>query len=276
MTLGNRQLLSIFFLVIILLAVFFTMGYLMGRGTGTIGPTLAKNSAPDAPSGGRPEGAGSEVAGNPPVTQTGEQHPPELAPGQAVVSTTPAIAPAAPAQEAGAKPAEKKPAEPPAPAPQDTGGSPQPGRTYLQVAATTAPEAELMVDVLKKRGFPALLAPVPNGRPAVAVLEHEGQPVTGLDRAHFRQVGFEGDRVATSDQFLEIVIDDHASDRVGTPLAALEGNRQPSLRIAGSGIGVESRVSNRGQAALLPLRQAAVEIAGVGRSRSDQAARGVG
>jgi cell division septation protein DedD len=166
MTLGNRQLLSIFFLVIILLAVFFTMGYLMGRGTGAIGPTLAKNGAPDVSGAVKPETTGSEVAGNPPAPQTGEQQPPDLAPGQAVsvLSTTPATTPAPPAQETGAKPVETKPAEPPAAtAPQDTTGGPQPGRTYLQVAATTAPEGELEVDVLKKRGFSALLAPVPNG-----------------------------------------------------------------------------------------------------------------
>lgn len=194
MTLGNRQLLSIFFLVIILLAVFFTMGYLMGRGTGTIGPTLAKSAAPDVPSGGKTEAAGSEVAGNPPAAPAGEEHPPDLAPGQAVVSTTPATTPAAPAPEAGAKPAETKPAEPPAPAPQDTGGGPQPGHTYLQVAATTAPEAELEVDVLKKRGFPALMAPVPNGN-AYRVLvgpmkdaAHIAKTKLDLEELGFKQV----------------------------------------------------------------------------------------
>jgi len=193
MTLGNRQLLSIFFLVIILLAVFFTMGYLMGRGSGTIGPTLAKNAATDVPSGGKPD-AGSEVAGNPPAAPASEPHPPDLAPGQAVVSTTPATTPAAPVPEAGAKPVGTKPAEPPAPAPQDTTGGPQPGRTYLQVAATTAPEAELEVDVLKKRGFPALMAPVPNGN-AYRVLvgpmkdaAHIAKTKLDLEELGFKQV----------------------------------------------------------------------------------------
>ena len=34
--LGNRQLLSVFFIVVILLGVFFTMGYIVGRNSGTV------------------------------------------------------------------------------------------------------------------------------------------------------------------------------------------------------------------------------------------------
>jgi cell division protein FtsN len=166
MVLGNRQLLSIFFIVVILLAVFFSMGYLMGRGSGSgSGPTLAKTAPAEPPMAPKPEATppGSEVAADPLGAAQGEQHPPDLAPGQAVVSTTP-VAPsetqpvqAAP-QEAAARPPEAKPAEPVAAA-----SGPLPGQIYLQVAATSRPEAELEVGVLKKRGFPALTAPVPNG-----------------------------------------------------------------------------------------------------------------
>ena len=41
--LGNRQLLSVFFIVVILLAVFFTMGYIVGRRLGP-GPEVATES----------------------------------------------------------------------------------------------------------------------------------------------------------------------------------------------------------------------------------------
>src|SRR5205085_9775332 len=43
--LGNKQLLSVFFIVIILLGVFFTMGYIVGRNSGP--PDTAKRSTPD-------------------------------------------------------------------------------------------------------------------------------------------------------------------------------------------------------------------------------------
>ena len=44
--LGNRQLLSVFFIVVILLAVFFTMGYVLGR---SLAPSVVATRAP-APS----------------------------------------------------------------------------------------------------------------------------------------------------------------------------------------------------------------------------------
>ena len=40
--LGNKQLLSVFFIVIILLGVFFTMGYIVGRNSGP--PDTAKRT----------------------------------------------------------------------------------------------------------------------------------------------------------------------------------------------------------------------------------------
>ncbi|MGB9606069.1 MAG: SPOR domain-containing protein, partial [Bryobacteraceae bacterium] len=39
---------------------------------------------------------------------------------------------------------------------------PTPGQTFLQVAALRRTEAELLVDVLKRKGFPALVAPGPS------------------------------------------------------------------------------------------------------------------
>jgi len=41
---------------------------------------------------------------------------------------------------------------------------PQIGRTYLQVLAVAKPEAEVLVDVLTKKGFRAVVAPGPNDR----------------------------------------------------------------------------------------------------------------
>ena len=46
--LGNRQLLSVFFIVVILLGVFFTMGYIVGRNSGTVTAELTPAPSVDA------------------------------------------------------------------------------------------------------------------------------------------------------------------------------------------------------------------------------------
>src|SRR6266852_5596253 len=82
--LGNRQLLSVFFIVVVLLGVFFTMGYIVGRSSAPVtGPdststrkpetkplvvdSAARDAAPPAPS--------AAVAAQP--VSTAEQKPPE-------------------------------------------------------------------------------------------------------------------------------------------------------------------------------------------------------
>jgi cell division protein FtsN len=126
--LGNRQLLSVFFIVIILLAVFFTMGYVLGRSTGA--GTVATRAPVPSPA---------------PFAQK-----PPSAP---VDAPAPAAAPAAlPAVEQAAPKAEPKPAVP---------SEPASGQVYLQVLATKRPEAELVAGVLKKKGFATLIAPAP-------------------------------------------------------------------------------------------------------------------
>jgi cell division septation protein DedD len=38
------------------------------------------------------------------------------------------------------------------------------GQTYLQVVASTRPDCEIIVDVLKRKGFAALIAPGPSDK----------------------------------------------------------------------------------------------------------------
>ena len=76
----------------------------------------------------------------------------------APVATAPVKPPAAPAAT---KPAPTSSAPPPTPAAPPRVTEPTPGQTFLQVAAVKRSEAELIVDVLKKKGFPAVVAPVP-------------------------------------------------------------------------------------------------------------------
>ena len=142
--LGNRQLLSVFFIVVILLGVFFTMGYIVGRNSGALTADVAATPAPD----GKPQVV------EPPAAKTPEPAPAPTAPTETV--------PQQPAKEAEPEPAperakpEKVKAEP------VRGGSSHPaaGQTYLQLAATSKHEADIMVDVLRKKSFKSMAAEI--------------------------------------------------------------------------------------------------------------------
>jgi cell division septation protein DedD len=163
--LGNKQLLSLFFIVVILLAVFFTMGYVLGRSTGSAGaPAIASQktepeTAARTPSGFPNTYSGTELPASPAPSKPPQSTVPQstapqpAAPQSAPVTTQPARA-APPA--AGTKP----PA--PEPVPSVTPTQPVAGQTYLQVHAGARSETELFVSVLQKQGFPILIAPGPS------------------------------------------------------------------------------------------------------------------
>jgi len=142
--LANRQLLSVFFVIVILLGVFFTMGYIVGRNSGTLTADVAATPAPD----GKPQVV------EPPAAKTPEPAPAPTAPTETV--------PQQPAKEAEPEPAperakpEKVKAEP------VRAGSSHPaaGQTYLQLAATSKHEADIMVDVLRKKSFKSMAAEI--------------------------------------------------------------------------------------------------------------------
>ena len=139
--LGNRQLLSVFFIVVILLGVFFTMGYIVGRNSGTLTADVAATPAPDGkPQVVEPPAKIAEPAPAPPA-------PTETAPQQPAKESEPAPEPPKP---------EKVKAEP-----VRSGSShPTAGQTYLQLAATSKHEADIMVDVLRKKSFKAMAAEI--------------------------------------------------------------------------------------------------------------------
>src|SRR5258708_3921735 len=143
--LGNRQLLSVFFIVVILLGVFFTMGYIVGRNSGTVTAELTPVPGVDA---------------RPPAPEAPARTP-EATPGPA--PTTPTET--APQQPATPPPAAERDPEPPkreakAEARTASGSHPVAGQTYLQLAATSQHEADIMVDVLRKKSFRAMAAEI--------------------------------------------------------------------------------------------------------------------
>ncbi|WP_321475179.1 SPOR domain-containing protein [uncultured Paludibaculum sp.] len=157
--LGNKQLLSVLFIVIILLGVFFTMGFLAGRSTGA-GATVAQKRpadqtplAVDAPNPSRetiptasepePTDKPVEKAAEPPVEP--QPAPPRKEPER------PAPAKKEPAKHEEAKKEAHK-AEPV----RSQGGFVQapPSGTYLQAAATRRADAESMLaEIGSKKGL---------------------------------------------------------------------------------------------------------------------------
>ncbi len=147
LVLGNKQLLSVFFIVVILLGIFFTMGYVVGRNSSPVDAarrtdTYERQNAPSA------------------VPAASSAKRDSAAPAASEASTQSATAersvPAAPKSET--------PAQKPIEIPPVTVTQPQIGQTYLQVLAVAKPEAEVLAEVLAKKGFRALVAPGPNDK----------------------------------------------------------------------------------------------------------------
>jgi len=165
LVLGNRQLLSAFFIIVILFGVFFTMGYVVGRNST---PPSASGPATTTVANQRPEAA-SPTSASPPqsMAPVEEAQPPARVETKSTAPSErkeapPRIAPprvAAPRVQESAPPLEKAAPASSAGAPAITPG---PGRMYLQVAAAAQPQAGVVVDTLKQKGFPAILAQGPN------------------------------------------------------------------------------------------------------------------
>lgn len=141
LVLGNRQLLSFFFVVVALCGVFFAIGYVIGRNSARV--VVAEDGAP------------------PPVAE-GQRSPLPAA----STDTAPPI-PSTEPLSTQTKPALETPAGSPAPfaaepAPVNSNRIvpvtiPEKGVPYLQVTALARPDAEAVVRTLKEQGFPAIL-----------------------------------------------------------------------------------------------------------------------
>jgi len=193
LVLGNRQLISVFLIVVILLGVFFSMGYIVGRNSSPAETARTEkpkpdadadsnNSSPDTPADGSTAPADSTPAGDPAAQST----PPEI------TRTQPAPAKTAPVPEKEVKP---KPSPAPAPAGPPVhaaaAGEPSSGQ-YWQVVATARPDAEIIAEALGKKGFHVVLAPAPKDgvfRVLVGPLPDaptQAQTRTGLESAGFK------------------------------------------------------------------------------------------
>jgi hypothetical protein len=189
---GNRQLLSGFFIVVLLFAVAFSMGYIVGRNSSPSAKVaggngfLGRHGVPDA---GDPAATGCTGSGGRRGAgrwRTGRELPPADTPPQP--STQPergtrgALGPGCTGRRA--PPPAVRP--PPAAAPPPTESVPG---SYWQVLATASQtSAEAMRQTMKDKGFPASLQPGPNNLIRVLIGPYTdkqslGRAKTGLENA---------------------------------------------------------------------------------------------
>jgi outer membrane biosynthesis protein TonB len=183
LVLGNKQLLSVLFILVVLLGVFFTMGYIVGRNNPSeekVRLAAAKQQVASAgklppvtvdPSSGavipKPN---PTVVEQPPLTQpvtvepTKKEEPKKEEPKK-VEEPKKKEEPKKTEEPKKKEEAKKKETPPPAPpsAPVEVAGglfqpSPTPGQ-YLQVAAIDRPGATGMAEAYRKQGFPAVITP---------------------------------------------------------------------------------------------------------------------
>ena len=175
LTLGNAQLLGIFAILVILLGIYFAMGYMVGRNAGAQSalarsPAAAKAASDNGPAPVKDSPAPETASnGSPSVVPTSPQEKPQ------------------PEQAAPAEPAPRTPTEP-ASAPAEGAilhvTQPESGETFLQVVATARADAETVAVALGKDNLHVRLSPAPNGLIRVLV----GPTKDAADLARLRSV----------------------------------------------------------------------------------------
>ncbi len=148
--LGNKQLLSLFFVVVVLFAVFFSFGYMVGvdRGQKERVETITKTELPPEP---EPRIPDTLLENGPQTAPTGA---PSAAPPRVTASKPP---PPAGVSSSGRKAEVPQTARKPAPRNAPTGA--QVARSiHIQVAAIRVrSDARMMVDKLRSRQYPVTL-----------------------------------------------------------------------------------------------------------------------
>jgi outer membrane biosynthesis protein TonB len=171
LVLGNVQLISVFLIVVILLGVFFSMGYIVGRNSVPAAVTAANTPAkpivvePPSRKDTEPVASSAPPASTESATPAAESKPAPLeSPIEKTESAKPSPAPAPllpekkPAAQEKKREPEKKPEPPSARAAAASVDRPAPGR-YWQVVSTSRPEAEIIAGALAKKGLTAVVAP---------------------------------------------------------------------------------------------------------------------
>jgi len=166
---GNRQLLSGFFIVVLLFAVSFAMGYVVGQ---------------NSPRGGK---SPAETASAAPVSLTPAEGRPQQPSAPRPVDVTPAAGGGDGAPQT-TQPAQNAPA---AAAPTTIASAPEaPPGSYWQVMAVPQADAEVVARALKEKGFPATLTQGPNNLVRVLVGPYKDTQAMGKAKTELENAGF--------------------------------------------------------------------------------------
>jgi cell division protein FtsN len=177
---GNRQLLSGFFIVVLLFAVAFAMGYVVGQNSprsGKLAEIPATNVSP-------PTGDARPQPLSPAATTPQPTTSPETPPAQPAADTGPQPS-TQPAQGA-AQPAETPAA--PAAAASSTPGELPPG-SYWQAMSVGQATAEAVQQTLKDKGFPVVLIAGPNNLTRVLVGPYSDNAALGRAKTDLENNG---------------------------------------------------------------------------------------
>jgi cell division septation protein DedD len=192
--LANRQLLSVFFIVVVLLGVFFTMGYIVGRNSGPSVVDVASAKKPETKpivveSPAAQDNAAPAATPTPAAApkETQQQQPEEM---KVQPKTEEPVRPTPTPKKAKEK---DKPKEKPAPV--TASAPPASGQTYLQLAATAKAEANVMVDLLHQKQFKAIAVEIPEKPGIFRVLVGPlGDGTLNKTKSDLSSSGFPGDK----------------------------------------------------------------------------------
>lgn len=191
LVLGNRQLLSGFFIVVLLFGVAFAMGYIVGRNstpsarlqveastgsTGVAGKDTRPQPAPDAAAAASAPEQPSPQSAAADATPTSQQAPAETA-------TQPAT------QAAASAPTRETPAPAPPSAEAPAAADAPPGSYWQVIATSNRTAAEALQQSLKDKGFPVTLGPGPNNLVRVLVGPYTDTPSMGRAKTQLEAAG---------------------------------------------------------------------------------------
>jgi len=180
---GNKQLLSGFFIVVLLFAVAFAMGYVVGQNTQRPARLASESGVARSAADSRPQPASpapAAASSTPPAPDAAAgQTPTEAAPQP---TTQPTTQPSQPA-------AAEKPAEGPA-SPGVVTSSELPQGSFWQVVAVKPEVAEAMRSTLKDKGFQVTLTPGTNNLTRVLVGPYNDSPSLGRAKTELETAGF--------------------------------------------------------------------------------------
>jgi hypothetical protein len=203
---GNKQLLSGFFIVVLLFAVAFAMGYVVGQNTqrparlaseGGPASAAAGNAANTAAADSRPQPASPvtpvPVSSTPPAPDaaTGRQPPSDSASPAAPQPTTRPTSQPTNQPASGSPPAA---GEKPAAAPPSTGivaSSELPPGSYWQVIAVKPGGVDAMRQTLMDKGFQVALTPGTSNLTRVLVGPYNDTPSLGRAKTALEMAGFQ-------------------------------------------------------------------------------------